>query len=53
MYVKRDDVIEIMRALDPDSVGMRKVHCLRQRVYYAEGPSFIWHMDGYDKLELY
>jgi hypothetical protein len=37
MYVKGDDVMEIMRALDPDGIEMRKAHRLCRRVYYAKG----------------
>lgn len=53
MYVKRDDVMEIMRALDPVGVELRKAHRLRRRVYFAKGPNFVWHIDGYDKLKPY
>jgi hypothetical protein len=53
MYIKRDDVMEIMRATDPDGVEMRKAHRLRRRAFYAKGPSFIWHMDSYYQLKPY
>ena len=29
----------------------RKRHRLRRRRYFAPGPDFVWHLDGYDKLK--
>jgi hypothetical protein len=37
MYVKGDDVMEIMRPLDQDGIEMRKAHRFCRRVYYAKG----------------
>lgn len=48
--VKRDDVLRIMRQIDPQGVELRKARRLRRRKYYALGPNYIWHVDGYDKL---
>lgn len=48
--VKRDDVLRIMRQIDPQGVQLRKARRLRRRKYYALGPNYIWHVDGYDKL---
>jgi hypothetical protein len=41
MYYMEDDVMEIMRALDPDGIEMRKAHRLCRRVYFAKGPVFM------------
>lgn len=51
LHVRRDDVMNIMKALDPDGVEMRKSHRLKRRFYCAKGPNYIWHLDGYDKLK--
>ena len=53
IHVKRNDVREIMKALDPAGVELRKAHRLHRRVYCAKGPNYIWHIDGYDKLKPY
>lgn len=49
--VRTNDVRIILRHLDPVGVSMRTARCLRRRAYYAVGPNFIWHVDGYDKLK--
>ena len=48
--VPRDYVLH-MREIDPDSVRRRKAHMLVLRRYYARGPNYVWHVDGYDKLK--
>ena len=40
-----------LRALDPEGVENRKRHHLKRRKYYARGPNWAWHIDGYDKLK--
>ena len=39
------------QSLDPEGVTLRSGRKLRRRTYRSEGPSFIWHIDGYDKLK--
>ena len=41
---------QIVKQLDPDSVKLRKrrLYCRR---YVADGPNFVWHLDGHDKLK--
>lgn len=51
MHVKRNDVMDIMKELDPNGVVIRKTHRLQRRFYCAKGPNNIWHVDGYDKLK--
>lgn len=53
IHIRRDDVMAIMKALDPIGVEFRKAHRLQRRVYCAKGPNYIWHIDGYDKLKPY
>ncbi|KAK3107378.1 hypothetical protein FSP39_013197 [Pinctada imbricata] len=45
------DVRNILQLLDPVGVSLRSARRLRRRSYYASGPNFIWHIDGYDKLK--
>lgn len=51
MDVSHKDVMDIMKAIDPNGVEMRKAHRLKRRFYCAKGPNNIWHLDGYDKLK--
>ena len=56
----------LMSLLDPEGVKRRKGHRLRRvyqnRVRFSlkcnidlqlQGPNFVWHLDGYDKLKPY
>ena len=51
--VKRETVRLVFKELDPDGVCMRTAHRLVRRTYRNNGPNFLWHMDGYDKLKPY
>lgn len=51
--VKRSTVQDLMLIIDPEGVAIRKAHRLKRRMYVANGPNFIWHVDGYDKLKPY
>lgn len=42
-----------MRDLDSEGVEMRKRKYLKRRSYFARGPNWSWHLDGYDKLKPY
>ena len=53
LKIPRDEVLTIMRLVDPVGIEMRKAHRLKRRQYYARGPNFIWHVDGHDKLKPY
>ena len=39
--------------LDPDGVAARLSRRLERRTYTVPGPNFIWHIDGYDKLNTF
>ena len=49
--VSRQNVAALMSILDPEGVQLRLRHRLRRRVYFANGPNFLWHIDSYDKLK--
>lgn len=49
--VKRNEVMRIMKEVDPEGVLSRKAHRLKRRRYNVKGPNFVWHIDGYDKLK--
>lgn len=65
----RSTVMSILKELDPEGVAARKSRRLKRRIYYSkvstvkcfdldwclrfQGPNFVWHMDGYDKLSPY
>ena len=43
----------IVRELDPEGVECRRKKYLKRRLYFARGPNWVWHIDGYDKLKPY
>ena len=51
--VPRSDVANMLRELDPDDNKERKTHRLMGRTCSNPGPTFCWHMEGYDKLKLF
>jgi len=53
VVIRHEDVRIILRELDPEGVELRKAKRLRRRLYFARGPNFVWHFDGYDKLKPY
>lgn len=36
--------------VDPVNTALRRTVTVRRRVYYAEGPNSVWHIDGHHKL---
>ena len=48
---RRDDVRQTVKQLDPDSVKLRKRTRLHRRRYVADGPNFVCHLYGHDKLK--
>lgn len=53
LVVRRETVREMLVELDPIGVETRREKKLRRRVYSGNGPNFIWHIDGHDKLKPY
>ncbi len=53
LCVRKEDVRLVLKELDPRGVSLRQARRLRRRSYFSKGPSFIWHMDSYDKLKPY
>ena len=53
LTVSQEDVRIILSILDARGVACRRARRLRRREYYAKGPNFVWHFDGYDKLKPY
>lgn len=49
--VDRESVRIILKELDPEGVDGRRRGRLTRRQYFAQGPNYIWHLDGYDKLK--
>jgi len=43
-------VMELMCLIDPDGVARRKNRKLIRCQYTSPGPNFVWHVDGYNKL---
>jgi len=53
LTVRKETVRQLMKILDPVGVEARLRRRLRRRRYFAEGPNYIWNVDGYDKLKPY
>jgi len=53
LTLRRETVRMILSELDPTGVQLRTRHRFIRRRYTANGPNFVWHMDGYDKLKPY
>ena len=51
--IPRDMVLQMMREIDSEGVRQRKAHRHVRHRYYAHGPNYVWHVDGYDKLKPY
>ena len=51
--VDKESVRLLIKCLDPIGVKLRNARKLTRRTYRNNGPNYIWHMDGYDKLKVY
>lgn len=51
IQISRNCVMKLQSAIDPQGVQLRKLHRLKRRKYFAKGPNYLWHLDGYDKLK--
>ena len=51
LVVDKETVRELLKILDPDGVAARSRHRLVRRQYRTKGPNYLWHINGYDKLE--
>ena len=51
--MKRDNVMNSLRLLDPDGVVARAPMFKRKKAkkpFYSKGPNYLWSLDGHDKL---
>ena len=51
LRVTQETTRVVLKCIDPAVVALRSRHCLQRRKYGSQGPSFIIHVDGYDKLK--
>ncbi|KAF3845993.1 hypothetical protein F7725_003071 [Dissostichus mawsoni] len=51
LRVKRDDVMKLLRELNPRGCERRSRRRFTRRTYHSMGPNYMWHADGYDKLK--
>ena len=47
----QNTVMRVLKAVTPNNVADRSRHRLQRRIYYNKGPTFLIHIDGYDKLK--
>ena len=50
IYVPRVRMRASIHRVDPINTALRRSVTVRRRVYYAEGPNSVWHIDGHHKL---
>ena len=53
LRVATKTVVTVIKRLDPEGVELRHRKHLQRRLYFARGPNWVWHIDGYDKLKPY
>lgn len=51
LSVSRDQVMVLLRELDPEGCASRQSRRLTRRIYRCPDPNGTWHIDGYDKLK--
>ena len=53
LFVKRDDVMNVLRLADPAGIVERTLKFKNKRpkkVFFSKGPNYLWSLDGRDKL---
>lgn len=50
IIVPRSRLRASIHRVDPENTAIRRSVTVRRRVYYAEGPNAVWHVDGHHKL---
>ena len=51
LVIGKETVCHVLRIVDPTGVDRRLRNRPRRRNYRGEGPNYIWHVDGYNKLK--
>ena len=51
VLVRREDIRLALLELDLQNVDKRRRRRLRRTKYHSPGPTFVWHIDGHDKLK--
>ena len=50
IFIPRSKLRASIHRVDPHNTATRKSITVRRRVYHAEGPNAVWHVDGHHKL---
>ena len=50
IFVPRACLRASIHRVDPEGTAIRRSVAIRRRVYHAEGPNSVWHIDGNHKL---
>lgn len=51
LRVRRDDVMNLLRELNPRRCERRARRRFIRRTYHSMGPNYMWHADGYDQIK--
>lgn len=49
IFIPRSKLRASIHRVDPANTALRKSITVRRRVYHAEGPNAVWHVDGHHK----
>jgi len=50
IFVPRYRIRSSIHRVDGNNVALRRSVTIRRRVYYADGPNTVWHLDGHHRL---
>jgi hypothetical protein len=50
IHIQRSRMRASIHRVDPVNTAIRRMVTIRRRVYYADGPNSVWHVDGHHKL---
>ena len=53
IILPRTRIRAFIHRIDPEGTAIRRSLAVRRQVYHAEGPNYVWHIDGNHKLIKY
>ena len=53
IFLPRTRIRASIHRIDPVGTAARRSIAVRRRVYHADGPNYVWHLDGHHKLIKY
>ena len=50
IHIPRSRIRNSIHCIDPHGIEQQRLTTIRRRAYYAEGPNYVWYIDGNHKL---